>query len=287
MIKLTDKQLEAFKTMRDQACAGRIGYWRIYQKISDSFHIGSTQTALLSMTLATLLLTLPEMAAAGQCYRFGRDFNDNNFALNKAPVCKALLQNFNEYCDEPPMVCELRIHPKFSKLLSRPNWKRISPTPSIEDIERFITAPEDAAEGVSETMWAFWRPKIESALQHGTLTMDEADVDLLNRGQKERVLRVQTGECTSENQATPDSDHSLMYQTDGIYTNFAPEVYPQHPKRGFSGGGGVFFMFNGKTYDYGMRLDTIVVNQANDSTNRIIGNHKGACLIQMNLKEKK
>lgn len=226
----------------------------------------------------------------GQCYRFAPDLNDNGLGLNTAPVCRALVRNFNEFCDEPPMVCELKIHPKYSKQLSQPNWKRISPTPSIEDIERFIKAPY-VATGYpplgAEKMWAFWQPRIDTAIQRGYLTVDEAYVDLLNRGRKERVLRMQTGECTSKNHSTPNSDYSLMFQTDGVYANFAPEVYPRHPKQGFAQGGEIVFTFNGMTYDYSMGQDTIVVNRSDDSTDRIIGSHKGVCVIQLIYKEPK
>ncbi len=242
------------------------------------------RSAILLMLMASSLALLPLGANGGQCYRFATDLNDNGLALNTAPVCKALLRNFNEFCDEPPMVCELKIHPKYSKLLGQPNWKRITPTPSIEEVERFIKAPENATDKLrwgGETMWTFWQPKIERAIQRGSLAVDEANVDLLNHGQKERVLRVQTGECTSKNHATPESDYSLMYQIDGIHTNFAPEVYPRHPKRGFSGGAAIVFTFNTKTYDYGMGLDTIVVSRSDDSKDRIIGSHKGVCVIKL------
>jgi hypothetical protein len=252
--------------------------------------------ALGAYGVTTIAADLPETKAssaatakAKRCYRFAKDLSGNSLALNTAPVCKAFLRNLNEFCDEPPMACELKIHRKYSMLLGQPKWKRISATPTIEEIERFIKAP-DHATGIpqrAETIWAVWLPTIEAAIQRGSLTVNEAYVDLLNRGYKERVLRIQTGECTSKNHATSDSDHALMYQTDGIYANLAPEVYARHPGHEYSWGGGIVFTFNKSTYEYGMGLDTIVINRSDDSTDRIIGSHKGVCVIQMIYKEAK
>ena len=116
------------------------------------------------------------------------------------------------------MVCELKIHPKFSKLFAQPNWKLVSPTPTLEEIKRVIRAPYAAVGSLqsAEKIWELWKPKVEAAIGRKSLTVHEALVDLQNSKRMERALRVQTGDCIAENRATPDSNHGLMYQTEGI-----------------------------------------------------------------------
>ena len=62
---------------------------------------------------------------------------------NKHPVCKVLLDNLNEFCNEEPpnMVCEFKIHPRYRKQLAVPKWIKLDIYKNLDRIEAMIRAP--------------------------------------------------------------------------------------------------------------------------------------------------
>jgi hypothetical protein len=246
-------------------------------------HVRVGQLFLVALPIL-LLLAHETQAASGPCYRFA-DFNPEMPQLNRAAVCKAILQNLNAFCEEPPMVCELKIHSKLGSNLRQPEWRRVSPTPTAKDLEQFFSAPETALgrPAMGQQDWDRWRPEIQIAIERNTLTVDEAEVDLLNQGVKRRTFRVQTGECTNKNHATEDSDHSLMYQTQGIAINFAADVFFKEPEIGpVWVATGPVFTFQERTYSYAIGLDTVgVVRFGKQRRTSIVGRKQDVCSIQM------
>lgn len=61
--------------------------------------------------------------AAGHCYRAESLKGPYGEPTSEPiePVCLALERNLNEFCDQPPMVCELKIHPRHARELALPN----------------------------------------------------------------------------------------------------------------------------------------------------------------------
>jgi hypothetical protein len=75
---------------------------------------------------------------SGKCYKLisGKD-NE---------MCRLFEQNLNRFCDEPPMVCERKIHPDFAKYFSFPKWEEVNPAEHLDIIADYIRAraPERA-----------------------------------------------------------------------------------------------------------------------------------------------
>lgn len=221
-------------------------------------------------------------AIRAPCYRFMPERYNSGVVVNKEPVCEALLRNLNEYCAEPPMVCKFKIHPKYAKQFSQAQWKEIHPTPGIDEIERFIKAPETAIgrPDYAELAWHSYRPSIDSAIQRGSLKVDETYADPLNRGRNVRVLRVRTSQCTAKNFATPESDSTLMYRPDDSIINLAPEEYAHYTAGGHSGfQSGHLFRFNDQTFTFGVGGDQVGVNRAEPSSREL--GWTNVCIIQL------
>ncbi len=66
-----------------------------------------------SLALGVLWLLIADVATAG----------DYVLMLGKGiEVCEAYLKNLNSFPDDPPMVCERKVNPKFSEF-SKPIWQ--------------------------------------------------------------------------------------------------------------------------------------------------------------------
>jgi hypothetical protein len=53
-------------------------------------------------------------------------------------MCRLYEQNLNRFCNEPPMVCDRKIHPDFAKYFSFPKWEDVDPVKHLDIIEKFI-----------------------------------------------------------------------------------------------------------------------------------------------------
>ena len=61
-------------------------------------------------------------------------------------MCQLFEENLNRFCNEPPMVCERKIHPDFEKYFSFPRWEQVDPDKHMDVIADYIRAraPENA-----------------------------------------------------------------------------------------------------------------------------------------------
>ncbi len=125
---------------------------------------------------------------------------------NKHPVCKVLLNNLNEFCDEKPpnMVCEFKIHPRYKTKLSVPKWTKLDIYKNLDRIEAMVRSPFEIYESTAQNKsyqdeaWQKYYTRMKKGLDEGTATLHSATFDLRNLGRSYDVLRVQHEKCTGQ-----------------------------------------------------------------------------------------
>jgi len=175
------------------------------------------------------------------------------------PVCKVLEQNLNRFCDQPPMVCGLKIAPEFRDKITLPKWTPIESKDNLALIEAFIRAPwqDSSNDGSDQRRWDENRPDIEKSLKKNQLFFMQSNLDLYNLGRAQPAYRLEYGNCKANN---PDLNKremwaNLVIHPAAVQIQHAPEVVRsiftqfrplQH------GPLGEVMLFEGKVYDYGM-----------------------------------
>src|ERR1700752_88695 len=51
------------------------------------------------------------------------------------PVCRVLEQNLNQLCEQPPLVCGLKIAPQFSDRIELPVWTPVNTNAGVRLVE--------------------------------------------------------------------------------------------------------------------------------------------------------
>jgi hypothetical protein len=77
-------------------------------------------------------------------------------------LCRLYEANLNRFCNEPPMVCDRKIHPDFAKYFSLPQWEDVDPMKHLGIIEifiKFITGDNARCSKGDEQCQAKWREK--------------------------------------------------------------------------------------------------------------------------------
>ena len=159
-----------------------------------------------------------EVAPSGKCYTAVplRDQGGNDVAIE--PVCRVLEQNLNEFCDEPPLVCGVKIAPEFEADLALPTWTPVDFGGSLDLIESTVRAqwlgfnpqripggsPQAAA--AADSIWAEHRPRLERALEEGRLAVSSAELDLYQVGRPSTFYRIDPGDCEIDNGGTLQPD---------------------------------------------------------------------------------
>jgi len=71
-------------------------------------------------------------ALTGRCYRDVEwsQWKGEPIRSGHWPLCRTFLDNLNRYCDEAPMVCEWKVHPRIQSL-KLPKWERLSAEESV------------------------------------------------------------------------------------------------------------------------------------------------------------
>lgn len=214
----------------------------------------------LSLRLvAVLALVLTTVAAqARDCY-VNRSLVRNDKTLPIEPVCRAMAKNLNRFCDQPPMVCGLKIHHAYQRQFSLPEWKPVPPDMAL--IEAFIRAPWRMPQTTQfeDNAWNREKRQVTAALADNRLQFAAAQVDIYNLGKKELTYRLDFGDCETKNPqvnqpATQNTwGYPLADHLPGI--GHAPEVV----RRLFSRYepiestiDGDLFIFRGSVYAYGM-----------------------------------
>lgn len=142
---------------------------------------------LAALAVGSAMLAVPPMSAAQGPYEIvrGKDL----------AVCRALVKNFNLFKDQPPMVCERRVHPD-SKGLAVPDWKAMSGDSALMAalaLEKAIASMGSASQ--FQARYAKAEALVRSNWSGGRLKVWESRLDLAGRGQAVRVVLVRKGEC--------------------------------------------------------------------------------------------
>lgn len=190
--------------------------------------------------------------AAGNCYVLRPIVIDDKVRPIE-PVCRVLAMNLNRFCDQPPMVCGLKIHPDFKGQLTQPKWKPV-PT-DRERIEAFIRAPWKAPNTTEfeDKNWLEDGLKIKAALAENRLRFAEANVDIYNLGKKQPAYRLDLGDCEAIARSRGSGD---PLDFDRTWIHHSPEVvkdlFSRYSPIGASHLNGDLFVYRGKTYNAGM-----------------------------------
>ncbi len=107
--------------------------------------LGSLLRPTLAACLVLASLGASTQGMAEDCYLPKPVLIDGKERPNE-PVCEVLAKNLNRFCDSPPMVCRLKIHPDFSQDLALPDWKPLAHQTDLRRIEEFIRAPWESTE---------------------------------------------------------------------------------------------------------------------------------------------
>jgi hypothetical protein len=241
------------------------------------------------LLLIVLLATIYSPLYAGNCYTNVPILDERGKSKPVEPVCKALLNNLNEFCDQPPMACELKIAPQFSKVISLPKWEPIDPQANRKLIEDFLWAPyslpkNNQNDALHKQMQDEQLAGINAAFNEQRISFSKAKLDLYNLGKNQTAYRLDYGDCRLKNpQLQGDHGYTTDDMTWGSHWNDAispssvqvqqaPDVvrklFTQYQPLQFSPLTEVFG-YKGQTYSFWMQgnvspyqQNEIVVNRA-------------------------
>lgn len=121
-------------------------------------------------------------ASKGGCYRI--------VVERHRTLCKQWVQNLNLSCDQPPMVCNLKVHPSMKHLFSEPNWQHLDPVAEFKWVETvyraqwFVLPEEVAAQSQphqrTSRSWKEIEPEILRKAETGRLKLSRAKFNPLN-----------------------------------------------------------------------------------------------------------
>jgi hypothetical protein len=140
--------------------------------------------------------TASDPAENHRCYRL---FRGMRFSM-----CREFENNLNQYCEAPPMLCEIRVAPEFGKDFTFPKWETLDAGANLEMIEKFIRArvsvrsdwigkPEERS--WREKKWKEYEPGLMQRLNEGVIRFSRARVDLNHNGETELVYRLIDRDC--------------------------------------------------------------------------------------------
>ena len=224
--------------------------------------LGESRSSLLLRATALLLVGLitaavsatcaaEQSASARACYRI---------VVERHPtLCKQFAQNLNLFSDEPPMRCDLKVHPSMSHLFTLPNWEPLDPVEEFERVAKIYRASLGigSAESHPEVL-AFWsrkwhemEPDVRRKAASGRLNVSRARFDPLNvpvywvpagRG-KPLVYRVDDLDCDPSDPDAPQPSSPLF----GVFDESTGELDPRYRRLNVDRNRPVFFK-RGYTY---------------------------------------
>lgn len=231
-------------------------------RMMNRLRLRASRVAAMSVVVLCAAFTMPA-EATGACYKARPLTGPTGEPITDRiePVCKALADNLNEFCDEPPMVCHLKIHPKYAKTMALPEWKSVNLRGSLALVERFVRAPWEGLGDprAPDRIWQEERAESRVALKEGRLRLSTSRLDLYQTGRSDQVYMLdRNGDCeqklmpqfkSSDRTTWPEefiSPRRTVQYTPDALTSFKKEFWL------FSHGGlnGELFIFEGKTFTY-------------------------------------
>ncbi len=219
-------------------------------------------SACLWNAYPTRIRELEALVKTGGCYTLEPilDGGKTGKVLPIEPVCEVLEKNLNRFCDEPPMVCGLKVAPEFRDKITFPTWTPIESKDNLALIEAFIRAPwiDRTKDHFDQYRWDIERPEIEQAIKEKRLSFSQTNLDLYNLGQAQPAYKLDYGNCEANNPRLKERiqwDALEIHQPSSVKVHHAPEILRSLFQQYFPLDGDPLrevFLFEGKVYDYGM-----------------------------------
>lgn len=148
---------------------------------ADQAHAGGTPPALKGKPLPTY------PAKRTDCYLLLKD-QSPYITSSAAPVCVAVLANFNKFCDEPPQYNRRKIHFS-SKDLTEPKWEEMDASKNLELVKQTYMASH--LPQYRETHWGGERERLLGLASSGKLRLSRAEISADPRGGMQTVYRLE------------------------------------------------------------------------------------------------
>lgn len=215
--------------------------------------------ACLSKVYRERLETLAALVQTPGCYTL-QPIKDSKKVRPIEPVCEVMEKNLNQFCDQPPVACGLKIAPEFRGKIILPHWTPMDhPEGYSRLIEEFIRMPWQelhTPQEKAETELQKERTKIEQALTENRLSFSTAELDLYNLGKPQTAYRLDYGDCqTSNPQFTDREQWGKAIQPAPVKIQVAPEIVKTLFKQFFTVEKTIYgnvFIYGGKTYSFWM-----------------------------------
>lgn len=227
--------------------------------IRDSCIDGRCMTDAHELRMAELrLITKP----LGNCYTLFLPLMHKGGGIKPIePICQIMEKNLNQYCEQPPMACEIKISPIFNEKVALPNWRPVEESVNLSDFKKSLRTSvkhkkmkmEDE-EGLLENLNR--NLVVTDAEKKISITM--AKLDIYNLGEVKAAYRVDYGNCDAVNpRLTNKVEWDAVIKSDPVQIQYMPNIMQSlHEKYYFLGGdiiAGDVFLYGGKTYSYYMQ----------------------------------
>jgi hypothetical protein len=147
----------------------------------------SASIAILCMVLVGCEYSEPQRARVeseqtGACYVQKKTAEP--IVSDGLPICKAVLDNFNHYCSEPPQLDHRKIHDS-SIELSQPMWKHVN-GPELLIKEIWTLGVGDLGR---DTEWRMMKDRVLENIRRGTWQLYRADIGTGSVDERQTPLR--------------------------------------------------------------------------------------------------
>lgn len=255
-------------------------------------------TLILNCVLPIVFLN---PAYAATCYTSAPLMDVDGNPRPIEPVCKALLKNLNQFCDQPPMACALKISPQFKHVFALPKWEAMDPQANRALIKDFLWAPytiprNNQNDALDKQIRDEQLAGINAAFSAKRIRFYKSQLDLYNLGKKQIAYRLDYGDCKLKN---PQLKRSSNHWDEAISSSFvktqqAPDVvrklFRQYQPIGF---GPLYeaFIYKNTTYSFVMQgrddpyyQNEMLVNRGerwvNPSSQKVFLHDANVCLFK-------
>ena len=169
------------------------------------------------------------------------------------PVCEAMEKDLNQFCDQPPVACGLKVAPAFRDRITLPNWTPLDPIAHRGLIDEFIRTPwqdPHIPQHEVDTLLQQERTKIEQAIAEKRLSFSMTQLDLYNLDKLQTAYRLDYGDCLISKERK-QWDRAIQAATVNI--QIAPKIAKTLFKQYFTvekSVHGNVFRYGGKTYSF-------------------------------------
>lgn len=191
----------------------------------------------------------------GKCYWLEPPIKDKEGKRHPIePICREMERNLNHFCNQPPMVCGLKIAPEFRHEFTLPTWTPLNIQTNHELIQEFVHAPNEVRRNqYSGAVWAQDQSQLDAAFVSGRMTFSKGVLDLYGLGKPQTTYRLDYGNCQADNpQLKNPSQWGKAIHAPKIRTQYAPETVRSLFTEYFSVDTYLneVFLYKGRVYDF-------------------------------------